>query len=264
MTTSSMERPKPPNNHLIEVSVTLRTGRTILSKAMDLILTMLGCIILKVDHRARLREFTDMLTEKTLKSLRSDLENLLCFDTKNVDRLILQLVVEAIRLERSWKTRSVRRNIPVVARMYRWNVVALKQKLICILKFLIFRKTRSPLHFSTCDRNNRGSGGYPVILLPGSFDRPNFLQTKDLPLCEDKSTRGRAYLETRDGMVYENNLFSSTRQADFSVDTGTTSDVSYSENIDHSSGLRGEGIGFEVGIFIGARQPHLAALYAQR
>lgn len=87
------------SENLTQVSIALKKGRTVQSKAMDFILTMLSCIVLNVDHRTRSRVSGYGFSNRRLNVLRKDLEDLLYFHKKCFDSLIIVLLLETLGKE---------------------------------------------------------------------------------------------------------------------------------------------------------------------
>lgn len=125
-----------------KISVILKKGRTTQSKVMDFILTILGCIILKIDHRSRLHRFKDAFNCRSLNILYNDLENLLHFNTKFVNFVILELLLVAMQKEHNCRNRYIKLNTVVDTPTKRWNKIIFQKRVKAIVKFLIFRKIK--------------------------------------------------------------------------------------------------------------------------
>lgn len=120
---------------LEEISTILKEGRTTQARVMNFILTVLNCMILKVDSQTCLHEFVSIFNDRNMQVLRNDLENLLYFKTKFFNFLILELLLEAVRKESNVK--------PIVDTPNRqWNKVVFQKRVKAIVKFLIFRKVK--------------------------------------------------------------------------------------------------------------------------
>ncbi|KAK9295927.1 hypothetical protein QLX08_009897 [Tetragonisca angustula] len=120
---------------LEEISTILKEGRTTQARVMNFILTMLNCMILKVDNQTCLHEFIGIFNDRSMQVLRNDLENLLCFKTKFFNFLILELLLEAVRKENNVK-------LIVDTPCKQWNKVVFQKRVKAIVKFLIFRKAK--------------------------------------------------------------------------------------------------------------------------
>lgn len=57
--------------------------------AMDLIFTMIGCIVLNIDHRPNVQRFEKVLSPDCINTIRGDLENLLLFEKKLVNSFLV-------------------------------------------------------------------------------------------------------------------------------------------------------------------------------
>lgn len=130
-----------------EISVVLKKGRTTQSKVMNFILTMLACITLKIDHRFRLHEFKDIFCVKSLEILKNDLENLLLFNTKFFNPLVLEFLLEALKKENNYRSRRIRNGVDESAPLRQWNKVIFERRVRTIVKFLIFRKIKTFYYF---------------------------------------------------------------------------------------------------------------------
>nr|XP_034179281.1 uncharacterized protein LOC117603858 [Osmia lignaria] len=132
------------NQKLKEISILLRNGRTVQSKVMNLIFTILRCIVLHIDnHCTRLHEFKDVFSDNSLTTLRNDLEDLLYFDAKFFNCLLLELTLYTLRKERNYLDRNIALIPNGTMSRSRWNDVIIRRKVKAIVKFMIFRKTRT-------------------------------------------------------------------------------------------------------------------------
>lgn len=130
------------NQKLKKISIVLKNGRTVQSKVMVLIFTILHCIVLRIDnHCTCLREFKDVFSENSLTTLRNDLENLLYFDGKFFNCLLLEMMLYTFQKERNYLDRSIALIPNGTMSRSRWNGVIIRRKVKAIVKFLIFRKT---------------------------------------------------------------------------------------------------------------------------
>ena len=137
---------------LKEISTVLKEGRTIQSRVMNFILTIISYIVLKIDDRSRLHEFTDIFDDRYLQILKNDLENLMHFKTKFFNLLILELLLETVKKENNYRNRRLKLNAAVDTANKGYSKVVLQKKVKVIVKFLIFRKVKTSSYLY--DENN--------------------------------------------------------------------------------------------------------------
>lgn len=133
------------SENLTQVSIALKKGRTVQSKAMDFILTMLSCIVLNVDHRTRSRVSGYGFSNRRLNVLRKDLEDLLYFHKKCFDSLIIVLLLETLGKEINCRHVKLNNTVEVTS-MKSWNRVIFRRKVKAVIRFLVFRKIRTSSH----------------------------------------------------------------------------------------------------------------------
>ncbi|XP_017889548.1 uncharacterized protein LOC108630651 isoform X1 [Ceratina calcarata] len=133
--------------NLKQVSIALKKGRTVESKAMDFILTILSCIVLNIDHRTLLHVSGYGFSNRRLKVLRKDLEDLLYFHTKYFNSLIIDLLLDTLKKEINCHYKCVKLNTGEATSIRSWNRVIFRRKVKAVIRFLVFRKMKTSSHF---------------------------------------------------------------------------------------------------------------------
>ena len=124
----------PVNN-----STNLQYDRSLLSQVLNLILIMIGCILLKIDHKPRVKKkFKDIFSDSSLEILRSDLENLLCFESKSsLTLMIMDLMNSQVAGEIIWFEDLKNCTDP--------KKFILRRTLMSVVNFLIFRRSQQKI-----------------------------------------------------------------------------------------------------------------------
>ncbi|XP_031773913.1 uncharacterized protein LOC116414808 [Apis florea] len=173
------------------ISVFLKKGKTTQSKVMDFILTILSCIILKIDNQTYLYEFKDIFNDRTLKNIKDDLENLLHFKTKFFNFLIMELLLETIKKENNYFNKHIKFNRIMETSNKQCNKEVLQKKVKDVIKFLIFRKIKKSSYLH--DDNSTLDWSYykqkiDVILSNEICSRDNIINKNNVKKNNEENT----------------------------------------------------------------------------
>ncbi|XP_033222422.1 uncharacterized protein LOC117176315 isoform X2 [Belonocnema kinseyi] len=148
----------------------VKYDKSLLNQVLNLILMMIGCILLKIDYKPRVKKrFKDIFSDRSLEMLRSDLENLLCFESKSsVTWMLMDLMNSQAASELNWSEDL--KNCTDTKKFM------LKRTLISVVNFMIFRRSKQKItaknktrrSVSTLESGNNLENGESIISLNGS------------------------------------------------------------------------------------------------
>lgn len=209
------------------ISVFLKKGKTTQSRVMDFILTILSCIILKIDNQTYLYEFKDIFNDRTLKNIKDDLENLLHFKTKFFNFLIMELLLETIKKENNYFNKRIKFNRIMETSNKQCNKEVLQKKVKDVIKFLIFRKIKKSSYLH--DDNSTLDWSYykqkiDIILSNEICPRDNIINKNNVKKNNEENTINFIYHKTKNESM---NNINNSKKSDSKIESNFYKTSSY-------------------------------------